>query len=129
MNFGKDEETTTPTEAQLSRCQVEMYLNPSINIVPLGYKLEGSGIDDAIWFKFETDASSLQEIFDRNVVDTSTFKNGFVLTDGINASKWWDVENKEVLGGQVELPNARFMNIGIEKNDDGYQVYIMWHET
>ncbi len=42
--------------------------------------------------------------------------------------KWWDVKGKKLLGGQVELPNTRFMNVGVEKNDDGYLVYIMWHE-
>jgi len=121
LAFGIDEETTTPTEAQLSRCRAEMYLNPSMKITPIGYKLEGSGIDDAIWFKFWTDVSGVQEIFDVKVVDTSKFKTGFTFSHEMKEIKWWDVENKELLGGQVELPNVRFMNVGIEKI-----VKVMW---
>ena len=121
LAFGIDEETTTPTEAQLSRCRAEMYLNPSMKITPIGYKLEGSGIDDAIWFKFWTDVSGVQEIFDVKVVDTSKFKTGFTFSHEMKELKWWDVENKELLGGQVELPNVRFMNVGIEKI-----VKVMW---
>ena len=129
LDFGEDEQTTTPTKDQLSRCRVEMYLKPSMKITPLGYKLEGSGIDDAIWFKFKTDVSDLKEIFDSKVVDTSKLKDGFAFAHDMDGVKWWDTKGKDFLGGQVELPNARFMNVGIEKNDDGYLVYIMWHET
>ncbi len=129
LDFGNDEETTTPTEAQLSRCRAEMYLNPSMKITPLGYKLEGSGIDDVIWFKFKIDVLDLQEIFDGKVVDTSKFKEGFTLIHEMRELKWWDVQSKNLFGGQVELPNVKFMNVGIEKNDEGYVVYIMWHEV
>jgi len=52
FEFGTYEETTTPTKAQIERCRSEMYLNPTAKIIPLGYKLEGSGIDDVIRFKF-----------------------------------------------------------------------------
>ena len=129
LNFGKDEETTSPTEAQVSRCRSEMYLNPSMKITPLGFKLEGSGIDDAIWFKFKTDISNVREIFDSEVVDTSTFKDGFAFANDMDELKWWDAKGKRLLGGQVELPNVRFMNVGIEEDGDGYVVYIMWHEV
>ncbi len=129
LDFGKDEETTSPTKAQVSRCRSEMYLNPSMKITPLGFKIEGSGIDDAIWFKFKTDASDVDKIFDSKVVNTSKFKDGFTFIHKMDELKWWDVRGKKLLGGQVELPNVRFMNVGIEKNDEGYLVYIMWHEV
>ncbi len=129
LEFGNDEETDSPTKEQVDRCRSEMYLNPSMQITPLGYKLEGSGIDDAIWFKFKTDVSEAQEIFDIKVVDTAKFKNGFSFVHDMTELRWWDVKNKELLGGQVELPNARFMNVGIEKNNGGFVVYIMWHEV
>lgn len=129
LDFGNDEETTSPNKAQIERCRSEMYLNPSMQITPLGYKLEGSGIDDAIWFKFKTNISDVNNIFDSKVVDTATFKAGFIFVHEMKELKWWDVKNKNLLGGQVELPDVRFMNVGIEKNDDGYVVYIMWHEV
>ena len=129
LEFGNDEETTSPTKEQVDRCRSEMYLNPSMQITPLGYKLEGSGIDDAIWFKFRTDVSEVKELFDIKVVDTSKFHTGFSFIHDMTKLKWWDVKNNELLGGQVELPNVRFMNVGIEKNNEGFVVYIMWHEV
>jgi hypothetical protein len=128
LNFGKDEETTSPTPAQVSRCYSEMYLNPDLKIHPLGYKLEGSGIDDAIWFKFETDAA-VSEIFNSTVIDTTKFTQNYTLLYEIKGLKWWDIKGKSLLGGQIELPNVRYMNVGIEKKGDSNLVYIMWHET
>ena len=43
--------------------------------------------------------------------------------------KWWDVKGKNLLGGQVELPNVRFMNVGVEQTENGYMIYVMWHEV
>ena len=129
LDFGKNEGTTSPTPDQVNRCRSEMYLNPLMRITLLGFKLEGSGIDDAIWFKFKSGISDVQKIFDVKVVDTSKFKTGFTFIHEMKELKWWDVKNKELLGGQIELPNVGFMNVGIEKNDDGYIAYIMWHEV
>jgi len=71
----------------------------------------------------------VEEIFDSEVVDTSTFKDGFTFAHDMDELKWWDAKGKQLLGGQVDLPNVKFMNVGIEKNGDGYVVYIMWHEV
>jgi len=129
LDFGNNEETTSPTEVQVERCRAEMYINPSIEITTLGFKLEGSGIDDAIWFKFETNIMDLHQIFDSNIVDTYKFENNYTSLYEVNGLEWWDVKGKKLIGGQVELPNVRFMNVGIEKKEKGYVVYIMWHET
>ena len=129
LEFGKDEETIMPTKAQVDRCRSEMYLNPSVKITPLGFKLEGSGIDDAIWFKFKPESIDLVEIFDSKVVDISKFKNDFTFLPEMKNLKWWDVKGKKLLGEQVSLPNARVMNVGVEKTENGYMIYIMWHET
>lgn len=128
LGSGRDEGTTMPTESQVNRCLSEMYLNVSAKITPLGFKLE-SGMDDAIWFKFETDADDLSLVFDTTVVDTGKFEENFTFTYEMQGVGWWDVEGKNLLGGQVSLPNARFMNIGVEKIAEGYLIYIMWHET
>lgn len=128
LNFGKDEETTAPTKVQIDRCRLEMHISPSLKITPLGYKLEGLGIDDAIWFKFKTNEGNLGHIFNPMVVDASKFKKDFRL-DEAPEIKWWDVKGKKLLGGQVELPNVRFMNVGIEKSREGCAIYIMWHEV
>ena len=127
LGFGKDEETINPTLQQVSKCRELMHLNPSLDITPLGYKLLASGIDDAIWFKFRADTVSLNEIFNLSTI-AKEFSEGFVLIPekGLN---WWDVVNKNFIGGQVSLPNSKFMNVGIEKEMDGLIIYIFWFET
>jgi len=129
LDFGEDEETTSPTNAQVARCRSEMYLNRSVQLTPLGYKLLGSGIDDAIWFKFKPESTDLTEIFDNTVVDTFEFKSPFTFDHEMKDLQWWDVEGKTLLGGRVSLPNARYMTVGINKTEEGYVIYIMWHET
>ena len=71
LDFGEDEETTTPTVKQVARCRAKMYLKKSMKLTPLGLRLEGSGIDDAIWFKFRTDVAGPAETFDTSVVDVT----------------------------------------------------------
>jgi hypothetical protein len=128
FGFGVDEETTMPTPSQVNRARAEMYLKNTANITALGYKLAGSGIDDAIWFKFQTDATDLAQVFDTTVVDPTRFTENANLTT-LKEVEWWDVKGKNLFGGQVALPNARFMAIGAEKTQDGYIIYIFWHAT
>lgn len=128
FGFGEDEETTTPNEKQVSRCIAEMYLNPSIKLTPLGYKLQGSGIDDSIWFKFKTDSTDLSLIFDTSVVDISQFQENFSFSNSPKGINWWDVTAKNLLGAEISLPYVRYMNVGIEKKDDSYIIYIHWYE-
>lgn len=129
LKFGEDEETTTPTTTQVNRCKSEMYLNPSVKITPLGFRLEGSGIDDAIWFKFKTNSTEFSQVFDANIVDITKFKKDFTFPYEMKELDWWDIKGKSLFGAQVSLPNARFMNVGVEETDTGYVIYIMWHET
>jgi hypothetical protein len=129
LDFGSDEETTTPTESQVNRCRAEMYLNDTVQITPLGFKLEGSGIDDVIWFKFETNTTDLSQVFDTTVVDTDKFTEHTNVMSDLQDVEWWDVEGKDLLGGQVSLPNVRYMNVEAEKIEGGYVIYIRWNET
>ncbi|MBN1499249.1 MAG: hypothetical protein JW982_03795 [Spirochaetes bacterium] len=127
LSFGSDEETISPTPEQVAICRNEMYLNQILPIEPLGYKLLGSGIDDAIWFKFKTEEKNISEYFSKNAVNTDNFKHDFqMFPEDIS---WWDVENKKFFGGNAELPNVKFMTIAIEEKTDYNVVYIMWHET
>ena len=128
FEFGNDEETTMPTESQVNRCRVEMYLKDTANITALGYKLEGSGIDDVIWFKFHADAKNLAQVFDTSIVDITQFEENSKVM-GLKDVEWWDVDGKNLFGGQVALPNARFMTVGAEKVEGGYVIYVVWNET
>ncbi|MCC7118743.1 MAG: hypothetical protein IT310_09480 [Anaerolineales bacterium] len=128
FNFGEDEETALPTESQVTQCRAEMYLKDTAKITPLGYKLEGSGIDDRIWFKFQTAESDLAQIFDSAVVDVTQFEENVQIAS-LQGVSWWDVTGKNLSGGQIALPNARFMTVAVEKLKSGYIIYIVWHET
>lgn len=129
LKFGDDVETTSPTTAQVKRCVTEMHLNPAVQMTPLGFRLIGSGIDDSIRFKFKTSVSEVSQIFDPNVVDVTKFTTKVETFVDKHEPKWWDTKGKSLLGGQVQLPNARFMDVWIEKTQDGCVVYIHWSET
>ena len=127
-DFGDDKGTTSPSKIEINKCETIMNLNPSVKITPLGFKFENSVIDDVIWFKFKTTAK-LEDIFNDKTINTSKFEDNFTFTYDMSEVKWWNTKGKKFLGGQVNLPNAKYMNVGIQKSDDGYVVYIKWYET
>jgi hypothetical protein len=131
LDFGEDVETTTPTQEQVKWCRQEMYVQDSAKITPMGFALLGSGIDDVIWFKFATNATDLSQVFDTTVVDVSKFEESGMSADELKGIdwEWWDVKGKNLLGGQVTLPDAKFMNVGAEEVGEGYVIYVMWFET
>lgn len=128
LDFGPDITTRTPSVAEVQRCRAEMYINPDLEIVPEGCKLT-SGIDAAIWFRFVAKTNNLAKVFRKDKVDTTKFTTSNDLT-GSGLPSWWDVNSKKLAGGQVALPNVRFMNVGYVNNKNGtLTVYVMWHET
>ena len=129
LDFGDDINTTSPTKKQIDDCISRMYLNPSLKIEPVGYMYQGSGMDDAICLKFYTDTNDIDTIFAKIFVDKSKFAEGFTFSQDPADLNWWDTANKTFYGAQIELPNNKFMNVGIEKVDDKYAVYIFWHEV
>lgn len=124
--FGDDVNTISPTPEQVERCRNEMYLNKNISIEPLGFKYIGSGIDDAVWFKFRTDGN-IVDLFSSEVVDFKLFSDKYSMTSH-SEIEWWNVESKILFGGQISLPNNKIMNVGIDKKNENVSiVYIMWH--
>ena len=88
-------------------------------------------IDGAIWFRFLAHTGDIADVFAPETVEVevSNFRSGYEFASSSMPS-WWDVAQKPLTGGQVSLPNARFMNVGFVDNDDGtLTVYVMWHET
>jgi len=53
-----------------------MYINPEIDINPLGYAIE-TGIDDAIRFKFMATTDDPATLFDSAQVDATKFAPNF----------------------------------------------------
>lgn len=128
LSFGTDEMTTEPTQAQIDRCRQEMYLQANLAIQAQGMKLLGSGIDDQIWLKFSCDVTEPDQIFQSDVVDVAGFSENTKL-QSLKDIAWWDIEGRDLSGGQVALPNARFMEVGIDTTDKPTVVFIIWFET
>lgn len=105
-----------------------MHLNPQAPIQGLGFKLLGSGIDDAIWFKFTSPVSDLKDLF-QSPVNIQSFAPGFRFDPRSDLPDWWDPDKKALIGGAVELPNGQYMYVGAVPQGNGFLVYIFWHET
>gem|GEM_PF-577762 len=128
LDFGKDEETMNPTAQQIEYCRKIMHIRSDLKIIPLGYKLIGSGIDAAVYFKFETTADSVSRIFDSACPFSAEHNGSFVMDKG-DGPQWWDVEGRNLTGGHISLPGAKYMDVGIHKQKKGCTVYIFWFET
>jgi hypothetical protein len=114
LDFGKDEETMNPTANQIDYCRKIMHIRSDLKIIPLGYKLIGSGIDT--------------RIFDSACPFSAEHNGSFVMNKG-DGPQWWDVEGTNLTGGQIFLPGAKYMDVGIHKKKKGCTVYIFWFET
>jgi len=101
-----------------------------MKLEPLGYKLQGSGIDDNISFKFKTNVADISEIFDTEVVDVTKFEKNHKLPSGGADPTWWDTKGRDLLGNAISLPKVKYMDVGIEESEDhSFTVYIHWFET
>jgi hypothetical protein len=129
ISFGEDVNTTDPTPDHVERCRREMHILPGVEIEAEGFILLGSGIDDAIWFKFTT-PSAMAEIFDPDVVDPASLADVSDSFAEIEDAPWWDASGRELTGGSYELPGVRFMRVGMAENPEGgTTVFVMWNET
>jgi hypothetical protein len=125
--FGPDVETNQPTPEQIARCRSEMYLVADLSLDAKGLKLM-EGPDTAMWFTFEVAKQPLDKIFQPAVVDVAKFAPGVRFTE-TTLPVWWDVQGKTFFGGNVALPNVRYMQVGIAEQAETLRIYIMWHET
>lgn len=126
LSFGDDVQTGEPTADQIRKCRRLMYLRDDLVLQAEGYKIT-HGIDVAIWFKFTTAETSASEIFIDSIVDIWRFEDSFSLYPQKDMD-WWDVKGKNLFGEVVELPNTKFMSVGIERYPRGSTVYIFWNE-
>ena len=129
--------STTPNAEQVDYCRSVMYLNPSIDIQPLGYYYQHAFLDDAINFKFNALTDDLANIFlpehvpSENLVERET---PYLLDQDIG-EKWWDPPKPKLIGDSFTVPDprtkgARGLNVGLVKNQEGgYTVYVFWFET
>ena len=76
LGYGDDVSTTTPTKEQIAYCRDVMYINPGLEIEPLGYCLQ-PGMDDVIRFKFTAKTDDPSQLFDKSQVDSTRFSPDF----------------------------------------------------
>ncbi len=129
LDFGEDIVTTNPTQEQLDFCKTVMYLNDELSYEPIGLKILGSGIDDAIWFCFTTGETDISKIFLSEFISPDSLNEEINIYSPENMPNWWDITDKNLTGNAFELPGGTFMSIGMEKNNNGHIVYIFWHEN
>jgi hypothetical protein len=133
---GGDVSTTTPSNEQIAKCRDVMYINPEIDIKPLGYAIE-TGMDDEIRFKFIAITDDPSALFDTAQVDATKFSANFNPSSlRPQASEtWWDLSSKKLSGANFSVPppnsqGTRGLNVAYAKNDEKtLTVYVLWHET
>ena len=127
--------TTTPTPAQIQTCRDFMYINPAVQIEPLGFFLQ-PGMDDVIRFKFVAKTNDPAQVFDSTLVDPKKFGPDFQISalEPGAADKWWDVSRQTLTGGNFSVPSpkssgTRGLNIGYTQNSERtLTFYVLWHE-
>ena len=114
---------------QLAFCENAMHLNDELQYEPIGFKIVGSGIDDAVWFSFHTDETDLGIIFDAEVVPFDSLRGSVDIYTPEDMPLWWDIQGKGLVGGSITLPAGRSMTVGMNREEAGTSVYIFWHES
>ena len=97
-----DVSTTTPSKEQAARCRDVMYINPELDITPLGYAIE-TGMDDVIRFKFVAKTDNPSSLFDSAQVDATRFADNFN-PYALHPEAWWDLSSKSLSGANFSVP-------------------------
>ena len=129
--------TTNPTDEQIKYCRAVMYINPDVEITPLGHCHDIGFQDDVIHFKFKVIAKDTSSIFQPKFVSPDEMVQREPMTPpryGL-VDQWWDAADHLLYGGDFTVPDPktqgnRGLNIGVVENSDGsFTVYSSWHET
>lgn len=108
-------------------CRRLMMLQPDIEVEPIGYKFV-SHMDPSLYFKFRAQAASIDQVFLAEA-QTKAFKPGFALKGHANTA-WWDPEAQPLVGGEIEVPDRRYLLIGYFGEGNGwFTVYAYWLDT
>ncbi len=129
LDFGEDLVTTDLTQEQLNSCRTLFHIREDVVIEPVGLKLIGSGIDDAIWFKFEADVSDPLMIFQTAYVPSDSLDGQATFYQSEDLPHWWDTRNRIFTGGTVPLNSGSVMTVGYQQEPDRIICYIFYHES
>ena len=90
------------------------------------------------WMHIQTDTeiahtNDPKKLLDPIIVDASKFSQRetyYGLNIPMFSQSWWDFSKHVLNGGNFEIPNAEWLNIGYKSNDDDtLTVYVTWGET
>ena len=95
IDFGEDITTEHPTDEQIQYCITVMRINPEIELVPTGLVIMASGIDDAIWFRFETPVKDPYAIFEEASFPRDSFRSNIVVNPPHQRPDWWDAGERQ----------------------------------
>lgn len=89
------------------------------------------GFDGIMWCRFTVEAKGLDEVFDTSQVNVSGLNEaGCQVGRTPIGDPWWDVKDKKLVGGSVELRHDETLDVGYVDNGDGtLTVYIYWFEV
>ena len=129
LDFGSNIVTEEPTEEQLAFCQSAMHLSDQLAYVPIGLRIDATGIDAVAWFCFYTEEVAIDKIFDSEFVSTDSLSGPVSFYSNESMPKWWDVDEKVFEGGSISLGGGRQMTVGIHREEGINTVYIFWCES
>ena len=128
LDFGEDIVTADLTQEQLNSCRMLFHIREDVAVEPVGLKALCSGIDDAYWFKFATDASDPMMIFHELHVPTDSLNGQVSFYQHEDLPEWWDTRNRIFTGGTIPLNNGSIMTVGYQQEPDRIICYIFYHE-
>ena len=124
--------TTKPSALQIEKCRKWMHIQTDTEITANGLQIE-TGKDTCAAFKFVAHTTDPKKLFDPIIVDASKFSQRetyYGLNIPMFSQSWWDFSKHVLNGGNFEIPNAEWLNIGYKSNDDDtLTVYVTWGET
>ncbi len=129
LDFGSDTVTENPTSEQLNYCEAIMHIKDDLLYRPLGLKIIGSGIDDAVWFCFQTEETDPAEIFDADFVHPDSLHSSVSIYTPEDIPLWWNAADEDLFGGVFSFSGGRYMTVGIDRQENDCTVYIFWNES
>ena len=129
--------STTPNQEQVDYCRKVMYINPEIEIEPIGYYYEYGFQDDLICFKFDALTDDYAKIFQADVlpVEKLVTQERSRHLDRDIGQKWWDPPKSKFIGGDFSVPDPRTkgdrgFSVAVVANGEGrFTVYVYWFEV
>ena len=128
--------TTTPSLKQIQYCRDVMYINPELDLQPLGYYYTNGDQGESIYLKFIVNTADVGDIFFQ--LEPVSFRELKALESvkvlGHINEKWWDPAEQSLIGADFVVPppgsnGSRDLNIGISDNGNGtFTVYVHWFE-